>query len=97
MFVLQLNLMSQRQKKEVHSLETSKELVERELQRNGYKFITSTDKTLHDKVKKRHSRALDLLVNSKSMYILFGNLSSGKLDKIICFTCMVQFHRGGKS
>ena len=59
--------MSQRQKRDVHSLETARELFEKELQRNGYKFITSTNETTYDKVKRTHSRALNSLVDCKCM------------------------------
>ena len=66
--------MSLRQKKRSLFLETAKELVERELQSNGNKFITTTDKPTHDKVNRRHSRVLNSLVHGKSMNILLGIL-----------------------
>ena len=81
--------------KVVVSEETAREEVQKLLQRNGYKLICKFDKETLQKFKKRHSRGIDLVIASDCIYVKFGNLGSGKLDTVLCATCMIQQHRGG--
>ena len=92
-YVLSLDCMS---KKVVISEDVALEEVTRLLKRNDFKLVTINDKQTYDKTQRRHQRVFKLLARSKCMYTNFGKLSSWKLDKILCQTCMVQFKRGGK-
>ena len=77
--------------------ETATGLVKRTLRTNEYILISENDKESLLKLKKRHSRGVKLLMESGDMYVKFGSLGSGKLDTILCMTCMVRAKRGGNS
>ena len=66
------------------------------LKQNDYLLLGEPNNDLIKKVKKRHSRAIPLLLACGVIYIKLGQLSSGKGDKFVCFRCTVQLKRGGK-
>ena len=60
------------------------------LRRNGFILMAKSDTDTWLKIKNRHSHALNLIAAAGCFYIQFGRLSSGKQDKVVCYTCIVQ-------